>query len=257
MVRVELGRGRLLMEVVEAIKGMVESAYFDFSPTQMSLNAIDSNGVIVNLVLRSNNFNSYECPFEQTMGIDLDRMYNVFQLCGHDDSLTLESVRDYAVKLIFTSPDRDTIATIELNLVSDFLWTDFVIKDTEPYAVVRMPSSGLESMCKMLIVASDTIIISVTKEQVKFSIICDTGAIDYTFVQRTVPADKPEDETVIQMHETMEPVSMMVDLEYLKVFTKATLLSKTVTLKFCPDDNLVVVYQIPRFGFLKFCMPKE
>ncbi|XP_012842452.1 PREDICTED: proliferating cell nuclear antigen-like [Erythranthe guttata] len=191
------------------------------------------------------------------MGIDLDRMYNVFQLCGHDDSLTLESVRDYAVKLIFTSPDRDTIATAQLNLVSDFLWTDFVIKDTEPYATVRMPSSGLESMCKMLIVASDTIIISVTKEQVKFSIICDTGAIDYTFVQRTVPADKPEDETVIQMHETMEPVSMMVDLEYLKVFTKATLLSKTVTLKFCPDDNLVVVYQIPRFGFLKFCMPKE
>ncbi|KAL7109040.1 hypothetical protein ACP275_06G151000 [Erythranthe tilingii] len=255
MVRVELGRGRLLMEVVEVIKGLVDSAYFDFSPSQMSLNAIDSNGVIVNLVLRSNNFNSYECLFEQTLGINLDRMYNVFQLCGHDDSLTLESVRDYAVKLIFTSPDRDTIATIELNLVSDFLWTDFVIKDTEPYAVVRMPSSGLESMCKMLIVASDTIVISVTKEQVKFSIICDTGAIDYTFGQRTVPADKPEDETVIQMHETMEPVSMMVDLEYLKVFTKTTLLSKTVTLKFCPDDNLVVVYQIPRFGFLKFCMP--
>ncbi|URE48115.1 hypothetical protein MUK42_14736 [Musa troglodytarum] len=92
------------------------------------------------------------------------------------------------------------------------------------------------------------VIISVTKEGVKFSTAGDIGTANIVCRQNKT-VDKPEEATIIEMQ---EPVSLTFALRYMNSFTKATPLSETVTISLSSDLPVVVEYKIAEMGYIRF-----
>ncbi|KAK7262973.1 hypothetical protein RJT34_30556 [Clitoria ternatea] len=126
----------------------------------------------------------------------------------------------------------------------------FGIPEAEYDAIVRMPSTEFARICKHLSGIGDTVVISVTKEGVKFSTKGDIGAANVVCPQNT-SVDKPDEAIVIEMN---GPVSLRFafSLRYMNSFTKATPLASTVIISLSNELPLMVEYTIAEMGYVRF-----
>ncbi|PWA38299.1 Proliferating cell nuclear antigen, PCNA [Artemisia annua] len=142
---------------------------------------------------------------------------------------------------------QDKIADFEMKLM-DIDSEHLGIPEAEYHAIVRMPSAEFARICKDLSSIGDTVVISVTKEGVKFSTRGDIGTANIVCRQNTT-VDKPEEATIIEMN---EPVSLTFALRYMNSFTKASPLSNTVTISLSSELPVVVEYKIAEMGYIRF-----
>ncbi|KAJ7298300.1 hypothetical protein O6H91_08G102000 [Diphasiastrum complanatum] len=249
MLELRLVQGSLLKKVLEAIKDLVTDANFDCSATGFSLQAMDSSHVaLVALLLRSEGFEHYRCDRNLSMGMNLNNMAKMLKCAGNDDIITIKADDGGdSVTFMFESPTQDKISDFEMKLM-DIDSEHLGIPETEYQAIVKMPAQEFMRICRDLSSIGDTVVISVTKEGVKFSTAGDIGSANIVCRQNT-SVDKPEDATVIEMH---EPVSLTFALRYLNSFTKATPLSSTVTVSMSIEMPIVVEYKIADMGYLRF-----
>eukprot|EP00879_Flechtneria_rotunda_P031106 GHRR01033953.1.p1 GENE.GHRR01033953.1~~GHRR01033953.1.p1 ORF type:complete len:149 (+),score=52.36 GHRR01033953.1:366-812(+) len=122
------------------------------------------------------------------------------------------------------------------------------IPDTDYMANITLPSSEYQRICKDLSSIGDTVVISATKDGVKFSTSGDVGTANIT-VRQNNTADKKEDQVTIDLK---EPVSLTFALRYLNSFAKATPLSSHVTLSMARDLPVMVDFAISDMGHLRF-----
>ncbi|KAL0703527.1 hypothetical protein Bca4012_069952 [Brassica carinata] len=146
---------------------------------------------------------------------------------------------DESRQLLFTAQDK--IVDFEMKLM-DIDSEHLGIPDAEYHSIVRIPSSEFSRICKDLSTIGDTVVISVTKEGVKFSTAGDIGTANIVLRQNTTP----EDAIVIEMN---EPVSLSFALRYMNSFTKATPLSDTVTISLSSELPVVVEYKVAEMGY--------
>jgi proliferating cell nuclear antigen len=123
----------------------------------------------------------------------------------------------------------DVVSDFSLKLI-DIEGEHLGIPDMEYKAVVRMPSSQFQRICRNLSLMGDTVVISATKEGVKFSVAGEEKG-NITVKPNT---DVSEDGEYTQI-ELTEEVTLTFALRYLNSFTKATPLSNIVTLSLSPD----------------------
>ena len=175
MFELRLVQGSLLKKVLDAIKDLVNDANFDCFSSGFSLQAMDSSHVaLVALLLRSEGFEHYRCDRNFSMGMNLNNMAKMLKCAGNDDIITIKGDDGSdTVTFMFESPTQDKIADFEMKLI-DIDSEHLGIPEAEYQAIVRMPSG--EFACKDLSNIGDTVVISVTKEGVKFSTRGDIGS---------------------------------------------------------------------------------
>lgn len=122
------------------------------------------------------------------------------------------------------------------------------IPETDYACVVRMPAHEFARICRDLTQFGDSVTVMCTKEGVRFSSSGDSGTANIKLSQ-TSSVDKEEEAVTIEMQ---EPVSLTFACQYLNSFTKATPLSAQVCLSMSPDVPLVVEYQIPDLGYIRY-----
>ncbi|KAK3031035.1 hypothetical protein RJ639_035066 [Escallonia herrerae] len=234
---------------MEAVKDLVNDANFDCSATGFSLQAMDSSHVaLVALLLRSEGFEHYRCDRNLSMGMNLGNMAKMLKCAGNDDIVTIKADDGSdSVTFMFESPTQDKIADFEMKLM-DIDSEHLGIPEAEYESIVRMPASEFARICKDLSTIGDTVVISVTKEGVKFSTRGDIGTANIVCRQNT-SIDKPEEATIIEMQ---EPVTLTFALRYMNSFTKATPLASQVTISLSSDLPIVVEYKIAEMGYLRF-----
>jgi proliferating cell nuclear antigen len=106
----------------------------------------------------------------------------------------------------------------------------------------------LNRLCRDLSSIGDTVVISVTKDGVKFATSGDIGQANVTVRQNTT-VDKEEEMVCVELQ---EPVSLTFALRYLNSFTKATPLSSQVILSMSKDLPVVVEYKIEDMGYVRY-----
>ncbi|CAN6233033.1 unnamed protein product [Urochloa humidicola] len=249
MLELRLVQGSLLKKVLEAIRELVTDANFDCSGTGFSLQAMDSSHVaLVALLLRAEGFEHYRCDRNLSMGMNLNNMAKMLRCAGNDDIITIKADDGSdTVTFMFESPKQDKIADFEMKLM-DIDSEHLGIPDSEYQAIVRMPSAEFQRICKDLSSIGDTVVISVTKEGVKFSTSGEIGSANIVCRQNQT-VDKPEEATIIEMQ---EPVSLTFALRYMNSFTKASSLSDQVTISLSSELPVVVEYKIAEMGYIRF-----
>ncbi|XWS74052.1 hypothetical protein CRYUN_Cryun02cG0182500 [Craigia yunnanensis] len=231
MLELRLVQGSLLKKVLEAIKDLVNDANFDCSATGFSLQAMDSSHVaLVSLLLRSEGFEHYRCDRNISMGMNLNNMSKMLKCASNDDIITIKADDGSdTVTFMFESPTQDKISDFEMKLM------DIV---SEHLGCLQLSLQGFVKILLALVMLFDmvAVVISVTKEGVKFSTRGDIGTANIVLRQNTT-VDKPEEATIIEMN---EPVSLTFALRYMNSFTKATPLSNTVTISLSSELPVVV-----------------
>jgi len=250
MFEARLQHASTLKKIMEAMKDLVTEANFDCSSSGISLQAMDSSHVsLIALLLRNDGFEHYRCDKNLSLGINLASMSKILKCAGNDDNVTLKADDNGSViTFMFESPRQDKISDFELKLMeieSDVLG----IPDTEYKAVIKMPASEFQRICRDLTILGDTVVISVTKEGVKFSVSGELGNGNITCRQSNEADAKEEEKTEIEIQ---EPVQLTFALRYLNLFTKATPLSGTVSLSMSKDVPLVVEYRIEEKGYVRY-----
>jgi proliferating cell nuclear antigen len=144
------------------------------------------------------------------------------------------------------------------------------IPETQYDAVIKMPSSEFQRICRDLLILNESgafsipgtlvdleanlshpsrlVNIDVTKEGIKFMAQGDLGT-GSTLVKPGGSVDKEDEGTTIDLQ---QPVQLTFSLKYLSNFTKATPLASQVSLSMSADVPLLVEYKIGDTGYLRF-----
>ncbi|KAK6156161.1 hypothetical protein DH2020_010409 [Rehmannia glutinosa] len=249
MFELRLVEGGLLKKILESLKDLVNDANFDCSATGFSLQAMDSSHVaLVAFLLRAEGFDHYRCDRNLTMGMNLGNMAKMLKCAANDDIVTIKADDGTdTVTFMFENPSQDKIADFEMKLM-DIDSEHLGIPEAEFEAIVRMPSAEYARICRDLSSIGDTVVISVSKEGVRFSTRGDIGTANIVCRQNT-SLDNPEDATVIEME---KPVTQTFALRYMSSFAKATPLANQVTISMSSELPVVVEYKIAEVGYLRF-----
>eukprot|EP01105_Mastigella_eilhardi_P006533 TRINITY_DN18072_c0_g1_i1.p1 TRINITY_DN18072_c0_g1~~TRINITY_DN18072_c0_g1_i1.p1 ORF type:complete len:263 (-),score=117.41 TRINITY_DN18072_c0_g1_i1:114-902(-) len=250
MFEAKLGAASLLKRLLDAIKDLVTEVNFDCSANGISLQAMDSSHVsLVSLVLRADGFEHFRCDRNLRLGINLTNMAKILKCANNDDAVTMraEDTPD-TVSFLFESHSGDKLSDFDLKLME--LETEQLgIPDQEYLTTVKMPSAEFQRICRDISVIGDTVVVSVRKEEVKFSVSGDMGTGNISCRQSGEIDKEKDDQTSIELK---EPVSQSFALRYLNLFTRATSLSRSVQLQMSPDVPLAVQYRIEDLGSVRF-----
>ncbi|XP_078175524.1 proliferating cell nuclear antigen-like [Carex rostrata] len=251
MLELRLSQGVLLKKILESVKDLLSNVNFDCSSSDgLCLQSMDSSHVaLVSLQLLPHSFERFRCDRNLTMGINLAHLSRLLKCAANEDVITIKAddQNPDTMSLMFENPKHDRISDFEMKLM-DIESEHLHIPDTSYEATVRMPSQEFARICKDLSTIGDTVVISITKEGVKFSV---SGAIGNANIicRHNISVVKPDESTVIEMK---EPVSLSFPLRYLNSFTKSTPLSSNVIISMSHDLPMVVEYKISGAGYMRF-----
>ena len=252
MFEARLKEALLLKKVVEAIKDLVTDVNFEVTAEGVSVQAMDASHVaLVALLLKASEFEEYRCDRPQTLGISVANLAKIIKIAANDDAVVLRAEDDASfVTLIFEGKTEDKVSEFTLNLLT--LDSEHLgIPDQEYAATVTMSSGEFSRICRELTQITDTLNISVDKNNIKFSVSGDIGGGSITLKRNE--SEKSEERLLL---EVTEGVNMAFALRYLNLFNKASSLGDTVVLSMSPEVPVVVQFAF-EIGELKyFLAPK-
>ena len=249
MFEARLVQGSLFKKVLDAIKDLVTEANWDCSAKGMSMQAMDSAHVSLCFIdLDATGFDPYRCDRNLTLGLNINNLSKIMKCAANDDIVTIQAEDNAdALKLIFESPNQEKVSDYSMllmNIDSEHLG----IPETEYAAIIKMPSSELQRICRDLSQIGDSVTITCTKEGVRFSCSGELGSGNITLKQNS-NVDNEDEQVSIELHEAC---NLTFASRYLNFFTKATPLSNTVTLSLKSDVPLVVEYKVGDIGSIRF-----
>jgi len=249
MFEARLAQGSLLKKVLEAIKDLLTEATWDCISTGISLQAMDSSHVsLVSLMLRADGFDTFRCDRNLSMGINLSSMSKILKCAGNDDAITVKADDNAdTITFMFESPNGEKVSDYEMKLM-DLDTEHLGIPETDYSCNIKLPAAEFQRICRDLSQIGESVVISCTKEGVKFSASGDLGSGNIKLAQ-SANVDKEDEAVVIEMQ---EPVTLTFALRYLNFFTKATPLSSQVSLSMSADVPLVVEYKIGDMGYIRY-----
>ncbi|KJE94486.1 proliferating cell nuclear antigen [Capsaspora owczarzaki ATCC 30864] len=251
MFEARLAQSNLMKKILDAIKDLITEANLEISSGGISLQGMDSSHVsLVALLMRSDGFSPFRCDRNLTLGVNLQAMAKLMKCASNDDILTMTAEDNSdTLNLQFESPAQDKLSEFEMKLM-DIDSEHLGIPETEYDAVIRMPSSEFQRICRDLGagIGGESVTIACTKEGVKFSVTGSVGSGSITLKQ-TGSVDKPAESVVINM---AQPVTLIFALRYLNSFAKATPLSESVSLSMSREVPLVVEYKMNDTGYVRF-----
>merc|ERR1712002_947870 len=234
MFEARLVQGSLLKKVLEAIKDLLNEASWDCADSGIQLQAMDNSHVsLVSLNLRAEGFDKYRCDRQLSMGMNLTSMSKILKCAANDDIITMKA-QDSAdtVTFMFESPNQEKVSDYEMKLMNlDQEHLGF--PETDYSAIIKMPSGEFQRVVRDLSQFGESVVISCTKEGVKFSAAGDIGTGNIKLAQ-TANGDKEEEAVIIEMQ---EPVTLTFACRYLNMFTKASCLASQVSLSMSPMSH--------------------
>merc|ERR1712226_274185 len=249
MFEARLVQGNLLKKVLESLKDLLNEATWDCADTGIQLQAMDNSHVsLVSVLLRADGFDKFRCDRQLSMGMNLTSMSKILRCASNDDIITIKA-QDQAdtVNFMFESPNQEKVSDYEMKLMN-LDQEHLGIPETDYAAVIKMPAAEFQRVIKDLSQFGESVVISCTKEGVKFSAAGDIGVGNIKLAQ-TANLDKEEEAVTIEMQ---EPVTLTFACRYLNMLTKATCLAPQVSLSMSPDVPLVVEYKIGDIGHVRY-----
>ena len=145
------------MQVVDAIKDLVQDCNFDCNDSGIALQAMDNSHVaLVSMMLKAESFSPFRCDRNIALGINLNSLMKVLRAAQNEDILTLkaEDAPD-VINLVFESAETDRLSEYDIKLM-DIDQEHLGIPETSYAATVAMPSGDFQKICRDLMQISES-----------------------------------------------------------------------------------------------------
>eukprot|EP01023_Acetabularia_acetabulum_P016785 TRINITY_DN1830_c0_g2_i1.p2 TRINITY_DN1830_c0_g2~~TRINITY_DN1830_c0_g2_i1.p2 ORF type:complete len:265 (+),score=57.36 TRINITY_DN1830_c0_g2_i1:312-1106(+) len=239
----------VLRRVLEAVKDLVTEANFEVTDSQLTLQAMDSSHVsLVCLEMRQEGFEHFRCDRPMNMGMNIGNLLKMLKCAEDNDSVTMRAQDDGGtIQFLFQSPTQDRHVDFEMKLM-EIDAEQLQVPEQQYKATVKVAASQFQKICRDLGAIGDKVQINVLKGGITFFTQGDIGQARVTLNS----ADDMNDGDSNLSIAMDEAVNASFALKYLNTFTKASPLSRYVTLQLSQDVPIVVSYQIQDFGQVKF-----
>ncbi|KAI3633647.1 hypothetical protein MIR68_008594 [Amoeboaphelidium protococcarum] len=286
MFEATLTQALVFKRLLGSIQDLVTDVNWDCSDQGIFLQSMDNAHVaLVSLLLSAEAFEVYRCDRNITLGINVVSMNKILKCSTDQDKLTLSASDDADVIGFKFEGKNERVGEYDLKLM-DIEQEHLAIPDTDYEANVTMSAAEFQRICRDLATLGESMVISVNKESVRFSVEGELGNGTITIRQNsTVDAGKKsyaiddddeddedeEEESSTQkkgrggkkkgdVEADYEPtiitldsaVSQMFSLKYLGQFSKASTLAKRVNIRMSQDVPLLVEYVMDNIGHLRY-----
>lgn len=249
-----LSQGILFRKIVQALSDVVEQGNFKIDDEEgICFQGMDSSHVsLVALRLTKEAFAEYRCDHDISLGIQFASLNKVLKCMGNKDSLsiTCDENTDLA-NFLFISEKKDQVSNFSLKLM-DIDQEQLGIPETEYKAIITMPSTEFQRICRDLSAIGDTVQISATKEGVKFAVNGDIGKGEILIKASSAEQNIDDDDSENILVNVIEPVQQQFSIKFLNNFTKATSLSPDVKISMGPEVPLEVSYEVEKVSYLRY-----
>ena len=145
------------VQVVDAIKDLVQDCNFDCNDSGVALQAMDNSHVaLVSMMLKAESFSPFRCDRNIALGINLSSLMKVLRCAQNEDILTLKAQdAPDSVNLLFESSESDRISEYDIKLM-DIDQEHLGIPETEYSATITMPSAEFQRICRDLLALSES-----------------------------------------------------------------------------------------------------
>jgi len=245
-----LKNGEILTKIITAIIDLAPDVNFDCRKEGMTLQAMDSSHVsLIYMLLRSECFEPWKCCKKGCqLGVHLENLMKLLKFMHAKDSVELKYTENGdELDLIFKNYSEERVSQFSLKLM-EVSKDDLGIPETIYKSCVMMSSQEFFRICRDSAQVGSSLSIKVSKDQVKFSVFGELGNGTVALRNSTASGEE-ESETTIDCTEAVE---QEFALRYLRDFTKATPLSKVVTLRLTPNAPLMVEYKIDELGYIRY-----
>lgn len=146
-----------MIQVVDAIKDLVQDCNFDCNDSGIALQAMDNSHVaLVSMMLNADAFSPYRCDRTVALGINLLSLTKVLRAAQNEDILTLKAEDSPdVVNLMFESSETDRLSEYDIKLM-DIDQEHLAIPETDYAATVSMPSVEFQRICRDLNALSES-----------------------------------------------------------------------------------------------------
>jgi proliferating cell nuclear antigen len=239
--------------LIEALKEILTDCNLDFSPDSLKVIAMDpSHSVLVHLKLEGDKFEVFHCPEPITLGINTLNFFKLIKALQNNDTLTLflekDNINQLCIKMDNGEANRTT--TYRMNLM-DLNQENFQIPSVEFDAVITLPSSDFQKICRDMYNLGDNIEIRSYGEQISFSCTGDIASQTTTIGQSNIGGLSVINEN------TSNIVQGVYALKYLVLFTKCTNLCNTIELFLKNDYPLIIRYSVANLGQVKCALAAQ
>eukprot|EP00922_Rhytidocystis_sp_ex-Travisia-forbesii_P028615 GHVS01041984.1.p1 GENE.GHVS01041984.1~~GHVS01041984.1.p1 ORF type:complete len:270 (+),score=30.69 GHVS01041984.1:237-1046(+) len=254
MLEARLVQGSMLKRLFEAIREMVSDVNLDCDESGINMQSMDSSHVaLVSFKLTDALFDSYRCDMNRTLGLNINNVCKVFKACGVNDSVVMrcEDEGD-SIQFIFENDKEEKMSHMELKLMQ-IDQEALGVPESEFDCVVLMPSKELAASAKFYSEFSDSLTLSIDKNDVRFTCKGDIGG--GSTVYKPVEGDSKEDSVVIKS--CKRSTTMLFGLRYITNFSKGMTLNNRVQLSLTDQHPLEVRFLLSadndeRGGYLRF-----
>ena len=243
----------ILKKLAESVKEIINEANFDCDENGITIQAMDSSHVsLISVVLGAQDFASFSCRQQMTMGVNVTSLNKILKCCNNEDSVTIQSSNSDELVLKFVSKGGDRQFNFKLGLM-EITADRFDLPVIEPSSAVTLNSIEFSKLCKDFLSLGDTVTISTKSTPIAtitFDIDGDTGNGQMILNQSS------KEENPVEIIIKSE-VSHSFALKYLEKFSKGCSLSTRVTICLIDNAPLVVKYFISDHSNIQyFLAPK-
>ncbi|CAL5027101.1 unnamed protein product [Urochloa decumbens] len=250
MLELQLKKGTLFENVLEASLDLVNEASVDCSSTGFSLQAVDAKRVgMLSVLFPAQVFEHYRCDVDGSMGITIADMVKALRCANDDDIIDIKADdQNNSIALTFHSSKENSTTAFGLRLVDAkshrLVVPEWQFLDSTYEAIFCMSSVDFMRICKSLSGIDNEVVISVTKEVVKFFACGKRGSLSIVYRQN---------ETLGKTHyDVREPVSLTLDLSCLNSCTRAFALFDQVKIRLSTKLPMMVECKIKEKGYIRY-----
>jgi proliferating cell nuclear antigen len=250
MFQASISKALVLKKIIEAIRELINEVNIEVNADGLGLQAMDSSHVaLVSLLLKSTEFEEFHCREDQFFSLNISNLSKVLKCADNDDRVSIQAEPNVAkLNFQFEGQRDEKVSQFKLNLVS--LDNEKLgIPENEYPVVVNMRSEEFARICRELSQLSDTLMITVDKEKIQFSVEGDIGEGQITLKNRTTGKNP----VVI---EATESVSSSYAMRYLNLFNKASTLTEEIALSISPNLPLIVCFNFDMGYLMYYLAPK-
>ena len=230
--------------IFEVLKDILNDVNIIFDKDGMKILTLDTARVaLIDLTLSGENFESYECQYETSIGINMANIFKLLKIIGNNDTLEMSVDSGDVLRIKVENTEKSSSTTFDLKLL-DINDDRIEMPNITIESITTLSSMDFQRLCRDMGNISNEVMIRRNDNQ--FVISCE--------------GDFANQSTTIECIEKCEyDISGVYSLKYLNVFTKATSMSSKMQLRLNSASNFLVLhYNVANLGYMEFYLaPKS
>lgn len=227
-----------IKSVFDVLKDIVSDVNIVFDSTGVTLKTLDMAKVtFINMQLKANNFEIYECPTRVTAGLNISNTFKLLKIIGNNDTLEMSIPESHDIMEIIVENVQKKSKTVYKMKLLDINEEEYNLNNMTFDITTNVASMYFQRIVRDMLNFSSDVVIQRTPNQIIF-------ACDGDFVGQVTEIEASEC--------PCETFKHTYSLKYINMFAKATNICSTVNIQQSIDGPILFNYFIANLGNIEF-----